>query len=209
MEKTPGQRIALTKFERSICSRERLAEFSIFHSFGFFSWNCRQLTSSRHFAGKKSREMYGKLKSDWTELSLKNWSFRDQLLTRVLTAKQFTSGSAKSEESRTRRVKMPVWQIFPRTKAKYYSITAQIESGAFLTKINPYRFDIKSLRTVKMTQKLTMYIKKFPETRRAPIRDVLTCYLLHPSVLTNVFRSKWKKVTHLQNISRNGTISLI
>lgn len=137
--------------------------------------------------------MYGKLKSDWTELSLKNWSFRDQLLTRVLTAKQFTSGSAKSEESRTRRVKMPVWQIFPRTKAKYYSITAQIESGPFLTKINPYRFDIKSLRTVKMTQKLTMYIKKFPETRRAPIRDVLTCYLLHPSVLTNVFRSKWKK----------------
>ena len=36
MEKTPGQRIALTKFERSICSRERLAEFSIFHSFGVF-----------------------------------------------------------------------------------------------------------------------------------------------------------------------------
>lgn len=137
--------------------------------------------------------MYGKLKSDWTELSLKNWSFRDQLLTRVLTAKQFTSGSAKSEESRTRRVKMPVWQIFPRTKAKYYSITAQIESGAFLTKINPYRFDIKSLRTVKMTQKLTMYIKKFPETRRAPIRHCFNVLSLAPVCLDQRVSLKMKK----------------
>lgn len=193
MEKPPGQRIALTKFERSICSRERLAEFSIFHSFGFFSWNCRQLTSSRHFAGKKSREMYGKLKSDWTELSLKNWSFWDQLLTRVLTAKQFTSGSAKSEESRTRRVKMPVWQIFPRTKAKYYSITAQIERGAFLTKINPYRFDIKSLRTVKMTQKLTMYIKKIPGNKASTHTPFFNVLSLAPVCLDQRVSLKMKK----------------
>ena len=149
--------------------------------------------------------MENSVKSDWTKLSLKNWRFRDQLLTWALT-KHFTSWSTNSEESRS------VLRCLYDKRSRESDITVlqrKSEAGHFFIKINPYKFDVQTLPTVKMTQKPLMCgIKRFSETKQAPIRrvGVISCTCLSWPTCSAV--SKWKKNT-FANISRDGTILLI